>query len=1009
MGALRNNVVDHPVLSKTKNQPPIRRVSENVGQTEGDVAATTGIEDRNHSTEWTGAFSNMIGTKIGAFRIERELGAGGMGSVFLGVRDDDFKMKVAIKLIRQGMNTSDFVRRFLDERQILADLKHRNIATLIDGGTTEDGLPYLVMEYVNGLPIDTWCDLHQLTLKQRLKLVLKVCGVLDFIHENKVVHRDIKPGNILVTPEGEPVLLDFGIAKILDAPADGGQTHTGTYMMTPEYASPEQVLGKTPDRVSDVYAVGVLLYELLTGTHPYRFRNRSIAEIQRVVCEYDPVKPSQACNARGTVSRESLRKTDDPTVNALTGDLDAVILKAMRKEPEHRYASLDELAADLERHLAGYPVKARGTAWRYRAAKLLRRHKIMVATIAGFGLMTAGFAFYMCCQEEKLKATLDEAALNRSRAEQAQITVSQTKEEAERERERARQANNLIELAEQEHSEERLALKTERDMARKAWAEAQKARMQAEQERETAARLAREKREALAEAERQRDRARIALEKARQARLEAERHLISVEQERDTMRNMVGLLEKVFRENPNKAVSVESILNYGSTELNAQTPAMQAQLLSLTGTTYLASGRYDEALPFLERGLLMRREIHGEHHEAVATALSHLGYLLFLDGDLIGAEPLFQEAVEIRRQVCGDTDVSVASSLNELGMLYHRKGDYKEAWTSLKQALDMRIQLIGETSSAVAETLGNLAALAYDLGDTDRAISLQQYAVKIFSTLYGKDSDEVMASIARINYYCCNNGEQQVVEPILPEELRRGPGNDDPVVGAGLNEINNLLNDNPPPAPTGGEPLASQPPAGGAPPDGNGGGNGAPRTATAEVMVPLLEAMAVQTYKPITVAVITEMVGQVARSITAAMVVITEMALPTCRLLPVGTVVTATMVARTNRPGTVGMIGDRAVTVEVGTASPVSISRPKPVKPPRPQEEAPAPPPPAKQLPQHVHHVPHNGRAAPVSVLVSHPSVEAAPLVAACAVVVVAPEAVVPGVAVAKPLQSRRP
>ena len=341
--------------------------------------------------------ASVVGQRIGPYQIIREIGHGGMGTVYLATRaDDEFKKRVAIKLVRRGMDSDFVVRRFRHERQILASLDHPNIARLFDGGTTADGLPYFVMEYIEGLPIDEYCDRQQLATAARLALFRMVCSAVQYAHQNLVVHRDLKPGNILITADGTPKLLDFGIAKLLNPELAGAEidvTMTGMRLMTPGYASPEQVRSEAITTASDVYSLGVVLYELLTGHRPYHVSSRPPHEVMRVICESQPTKPSEA------VARTEVITTSDGTSNSITpemvsrtrggqpdklrkrlsGDLDNIVLMAMRKESNRRYVSVSQLAEDIRRHLEGLPVVAREDAFGYRASKFVTRHKAGVA------------------------------------------------------------------------------------------------------------------------------------------------------------------------------------------------------------------------------------------------------------------------------------------------------------------------------------------------------------------------------------------------------------------------------------------------------------------------------------------------------------------------------------------------------------------------------------------------------------------------------------------------------
>jgi eukaryotic-like serine/threonine-protein kinase len=354
----------------------------------------------------------LIGRHIGAYRIVREVGRGGMGAVYLAERaDEQFRKRVAIKLIKPGMDSDAILHRFRSERQILASLDHPHIATLLDAGTTEDGLSYFIMEYVEGQPIDVYCTTHGLSTRERLQLFGLVCAAVQHAHEHQVVHRDLKPSNILVTEAGVPKLLDFGIAKLLtpdNARPAGNLTTVGLRPMTPAFASPEQVRGEPVAPASDVYALGVLLYELLTGRRPYRVEGDTPAQLARAICEQEPEKPSTAVGRRLRISTTgtevlSVRTPEWPRNppdreatalrRALAGDLDKIVLMALRKEPSRRYGSVAQFADDLRGHLEGRPVLARRDSLGYQTAKFVTRNKTaVVSAVAGVMVTVAAVA-----------------------------------------------------------------------------------------------------------------------------------------------------------------------------------------------------------------------------------------------------------------------------------------------------------------------------------------------------------------------------------------------------------------------------------------------------------------------------------------------------------------------------------------------------------------------------------------------------------------------------------------
>jgi eukaryotic-like serine/threonine-protein kinase len=336
----------------------------------------------------------QAGRRIGPYLVEQKIGHGGMGEVFAASRaDGQFEKKVALKLVRSGYDTSFILERFRTERQILANLDHPNIARLLDGGTTEDTIPYLVMELVEGVSIDSYCDAHKLSVTERLLLFRQVCAAVQYAHQRLVIHRDIKPSNILVTKEGVPKLLDFGIAKILDA--SGSTEATMLRPMTPEYASPEQVRGEPISTSSDVYSLGVVLYQLLTGRSPYRVETHTPAKLVEAITHEEPERPStsvhrtEAARAKANspeITPEAVSGTREASPlrlqKRLRGDLDFILLKALRKEPAERYPSVEQFSEDLRRHLEGVPVAARKGTWTYRSGKFIRKHKASVAAAA---------------------------------------------------------------------------------------------------------------------------------------------------------------------------------------------------------------------------------------------------------------------------------------------------------------------------------------------------------------------------------------------------------------------------------------------------------------------------------------------------------------------------------------------------------------------------------------------------------------------------------------------------
>jgi len=370
----------------------------------------------------SGAF---LGKRIGPYQLLKMLGTGGMGDVYRAVRaDDQYCKQVAIKLVRSGLGSEDLIRRFKNERQILAGLDHPNIAHLLDGGTTEHGMPYFVLELIEGEPIDQFCNRCQLSISARLRLFLQVCSAVQYAHQRLIIHRDIKPGNILVTADGVPKLLDFGIAKILDLDAATGQldaTLTMFRALTPGYASPEQIRGEAITTACDVYSLGVVLYELLAGCHPYRHPDSTLQEIASAACDTEPEKPSSVVLHSPTIRQlvpAPIESRLERLSRRLRGDLDNIILMALRKEPRRRYPSVEQFGEDIRRHLDNRPVIARTDTISYRASKFVRRHRVPVLATALVAVILVAALFITMREARIARQQAEIARLERARAEQ---------------------------------------------------------------------------------------------------------------------------------------------------------------------------------------------------------------------------------------------------------------------------------------------------------------------------------------------------------------------------------------------------------------------------------------------------------------------------------------------------------------------------------------------------------------------------------------------------------------
>ncbi len=677
------------------------------------------------------------GQRIGPYRVIREIDRGGMGTVYLAVRaDDECERRVAIKILKRGTDTAEISRRFQIERQILAHLEHPNIAKLYEGGTTEDHRQYFVMEYVEGECIDRDCDARRLTLRQRIELFRKVLKAVQFAHQNLVVHRDLKPGNILVTADGEPKLLDFGIAKLLH-PETGLSmtvTATGERLMTPEYASPEQVRSEPITTASDVYSLGVLLYELLTGHRPYRLKTRQQEEVRRVICDVEPERPSTA------VSRVEEVRTRDGTTTVLTpetvsrsrseeprrlrrrlsGDLDNIVLMALRKEPLRRYASVEQFSEDLRRYLEGRPVRARKDTFAYRTGKLLRRRKREVAAGVVAALLLAGVIF--------------------DRERQQRQTA--------RARDRAQRVSEfLIELFEvSDPSEARGNSVTAREIL---------------------------------------DRG-------------AERIEQELREEPELQAALMHTMGKVFMSlglYEGATPLLETALAQRRRVHGRRHPEI-AESLSALAELLFVKGHYDAAEPLFREALAIERELKGTEHPDVGEALKGLGIVLMRKGEIEAAESLLEEALAIQRRLPGPEHPDTVATLNNLAAVLHQKGDYEAAEPLFREALATKRKQMGEDHPAVALALNNLAMVLYQKGDYEAAESLFRKSLAMAQKLLGPEHPNVSRALTNLARVLQARGDSPAAESLVREALvirRRQLDSDHPDVGRGLTHLAELL------------------------------------------------------------------------------------------------------------------------------------------------------------------------------------------------------------------------
>lgn len=689
---------------------------------------------------------SLAGQNIGPYKVIRKIGEGGMGAVCLAARADQaFQKEVAIKLIKRGTDTEDVIRRFRSERQILASLDHPNITRLLDGGTTEDGLPYFVMEYIQGQPIDTYSDSHKLDITQRLALFQGVCGAVHYAHQNLVIHRDIKPGNILVTAEGVPRLLDFGIAKLLAAePSIADPTLTMARRMTPESASPEQVRGGNITTASDVYSLGVLLYKLLTGHSPYRLAGRS-DEFERAICELDPEKPSAVIDREeDTRTPQSVSATregsPDKLRRRLRGDLDNIVLMALRKEPLRRYASVLQFSEDIRRHLEGLPVMARRDTPGYRTAKFVGRHKTGVAAAALIFLSLAAGIVATLRQAHIAAAERDKARVEKTKADrinaflQDMLGFSDTRSGSANTRKGhdATVADMLDEAARRVDTELNDEPEVKAEMLRTIGTTYEiqprfdlaerymRAALDLDQKlygpnhQETARTT-----EALgvvlgmkgdyAGAEQQ---CRLALSIYRKQPKDVS---LDVPQFADTLLTL-GLMDRVKGQFQEAESLWQEALSFAP-RLTGKDREKVARVLSFLSVLHADRGDYSQAEAFARRALETYREM-GTERFGLAEGDVNLGVMLRTEGKYAEAEPLFRDGLAMYRSLLGEEHPSVAYAWLHLGQLHYLEGKYAEAEEEVGKSLKIDQQKLPPGHPALAS---NYIALGLILNKTGRS------------------------------------------------------------------------------------------------------------------------------------------------------------------------------------------------------------------------------------------------------------------------------------------------
>ncbi|MEM9388528.1 MAG: tetratricopeptide repeat protein [Pseudomonadota bacterium] len=654
----------------------------------------------------------MVGRAIGPYALIEKIGSGGMGVVYLAERPDVGK-RVALKLVAGGLASEDARSRFMLERRVLARLQHSGIAALVDAGVADDTSPWFAMELVEGKPITDYCDDEQLSVTQRLALFEQALEAVAYAHRNLVVHRDLKPSNILVTATGEPKLLDFGIARLVAEDEDESMplTRTGIAPMTPDFAAPEQILGQTIGPPADVYQLGVLLYELLSGQRPYRLRGHSLGVMERRIVDEVPVRPSVTTTrasvtpAGASMERLAARRRTTPRQlrRCIAGELDAIVMKALAKEPERRYASGQELLDDVRRYRQGHPVAARPDTLRYRTQKFASRHPVSLGFSTVLVLLVVGFVaiYTVRVTAERNLAQIEARKAERVSAFLVDLFTASSPFSTQAERTEAitvnefmeRRASRVVEL-EDEPEVQLLVLQTVGQMFTSMGEFDQALPL-----RERALTLA--------------------------SRLHPTPH-------QEIVASLYGLGE--VHRNMGRFTQAEALFHEAlkqCQQLGLEHELIASDVFTGLGESLRQQGRLDAAEGHYARALDIRRAAYPDGSPELSVSMNNYALILWRQGRYLEAQPLFRNTLRAYETQLPADHPRVASALHNLGLVQRELGQYDDAETSLEASLAIKRARLGDDHWRVATGLRNLARVKHDRGDLKAAGALFRDALAI--------------------------------------------------------------------------------------------------------------------------------------------------------------------------------------------------------------------------------------------------------------------------------------
>jgi eukaryotic-like serine/threonine-protein kinase len=714
----------------------------------------------------------LLGTQLGAFELIDLIGRGGSAAVYLGERvDSQYRQRVAIKVARQGLADRDAEQRFRAERQILANLDHPNIARLLDGGTTDAGQPYLVMEYIDGESIDVYCNQRQLSVDARLGLFSQICAAVHDAHQHLIVHRDLKPANVLVSADGIPKLLDFGIAKLLDTTQlqhTVAMTRADVRLLTLQYASPEQIKGEAITTASDVYALGVMLYELLTGHMPHRLRSTRLGELERVICDTQPKRPSTMVigdpPARGDTDAipqtiGEARNTEPKILRKqLQGDLDNIVLMALRKEPERRYRSAAQFAEDLRRYRECLPVIAHPDTVGYRVNKFARRNTAGLATtVAVIALIVGLVGFYTWqvtgernrAEREAGKAAAISAffqgmleSVDPDQAQGEVVTVRQVLDETANKLEKN---NDMRDQPEVEAAVRATLGVTYLALGIYDQAEPQLTRALGLRQAEMGETSPDSLRSMLDIASLYRQQGRYqeaertyseALELAR--RVLGAAHPVTLQAMNDlaVVHNDQGRYAEA-------ETLLQEVLQKRRQVLGAEEPET-LDTMNYLALLYWGLDRHNEAEPLMLETIAGRRRSVGDHHPSTLLAMNNLALLYYSQEKFEQAEPIFLEALAAQRRVLGDEHPDTLLTMSNLANLYYHQGRFEETGDYMLQVLNARKRKLGEEHPRTLQSMNNLAILYFSQQRYQDALPVLEEVLKIQRRVVGEEHTDTL-------------------------------------------------------------------------------------------------------------------------------------------------------------------------------------------------------------------------------------------------------------------------